>query len=71
MISDNSSTFSGRESNIPKFFAGGRFQSVSGDLLVISQTSVILIMGKVLKAIAAKYLKFINFPTPNEIPTAK
>ena len=49
MISDDLSTFSGKESNIPpilqlltslRFFASGSFQSIAGNLLHISQPSV-------------------------------
>lgn len=54
-----------------RFFASGSFQSIAGDLLDISQSSVSRVVGKVSKAIAANHQEFINFPTPNEVPTAK
>ena len=64
MISDDLSTFSGKESNIPQilqllailqFFATGSFQSIAGDLLNISKSSVSCIVGKVAKAMAAHH----------------
>ena len=80
MISDDLSTFSGKASNIPpmlqllaslRFFATGSFQSIVGDLLHISQSSVSCIVGKVAKAIAAHHQIFIHFSMPNETPLAK
>ena len=53
------------------FFATGSFQSIAGDLLHISQSSVSHIVGKVAKAIVAHHQEFIHFPTPNETPLAK
>ena len=56
MISDDLSTISGKESNIPpmlqllaslRLFTTGSFKIIAGDLLHISQSSVSSIMGKV------------------------
>ena len=75
MISNDIAVFSGQEGKIPpmlqlltslRFFACGSFQSVTGDLLDISQASV-RILGKLSRAIAAHHQEFIKFPTPNEI----
>ena len=72
MNSDVLSTFSNKASNIPpmlqllaslRFFATGSFQSIAGDLLHISQSSVGRIVGKAAKATAA-HQHFIHFPTP-------
>ena len=73
MNSDVLSTFSSKAPNIPpmlqllaslRFFATGSFQSISGDLLRISQLSVSRIVGKAAKAAAAHHQYFIHFPTP-------
>ena len=47
------------------------FQGIAGDLLDIYQSSVSRVVGKISKAIVANHQEFINFPTPNEVPTAK
>ena len=64
MIRDDITPLSDRDANIPpmlkllaslSFFATGSFQSVTGDLLNISQTSVSRILCNVSKAIAAHH----------------
>ena len=78
MIRDNITPLSDRDANIPpmlkllaglRFFATGSFQSVTSDLLNISQTSVSRILCNVSKAIAAHHHTFITFPAGNELPT--
>ena len=71
MMSDNLCSFSGREANIPPMLVHDFSLVEVSNLLHISQSLVSHIVDKISKTIATHHQEFTNFPTPNEIATAK